>query len=101
MLMTVLHLVTRSPQQSHALDACLGRLQEGDAVLLLADGVYAVACAMSLQQLRATGERCYLLQADMEARGLLDVDLPPPLIAVDYSGFVALSVEHRHSLTWY
>lgn len=97
--MTVLHLVTRSA----VLEACLNRLGKGDALLLLADGVYAVAPAGGVQQLNAVqarGGRCHVLQADLDARGLGDVDLPPDILPVDYPGFVALSAEHRHSQTW-
>lgn len=39
--MAVLHLISRSPQESRTLEACLARAGEGDAVLLIENAVYA------------------------------------------------------------
>lgn len=101
--MTVLHLASRSPLESRALSNCLDRLGEGDAVLLLADGVYAVVSEAGiglLLQIRAKHCQCHVLLPDLEARGLVAAGLPAEISPVDYPGFVALTLEHRHILTW-
>jgi tRNA 2-thiouridine synthesizing protein B len=79
--MAVLHLVFRSPGESRALEQCLARVGEGDAVLLLEDGVYAAAEGSVFGGiLRAVMERVvvYVLAPDLEARGLAVANLLPP-----------------------
>lgn len=111
--MAALHLVFRSPAESRALEQCLMRAGEGDAVLLLEDGVYAVAEGSALDGvLRAVGGRVavYVLAPDLEARGLeVENPLPPgegekrwePCIQpVDYPGFVALTTAHNPIVSW-
>jgi tRNA 2-thiouridine synthesizing protein B len=79
--MAALHLVFRSPGESRALEQCLARVGEGDAVLLLEDGVYAAAEGSVLGGMpRAMAGRVavYVLVPDLEARGLeIQNPLPP------------------------
>lgn len=103
--MSVLHLVTRSPHDSQALQACLFRLGSGDGILLLGDGVYALTAAAVMAdlivQLQQQDARGYVLGDDLDARGLTNIDCPLALTRVDYSGFVGLSQTHRLILTWH
>jgi tRNA 2-thiouridine synthesizing protein B len=79
--MAALHLVFRSPAESRALEQCLMRAGEGDAVLLLEDGVYAAAEGSALGGVlrAAVGQvAVYVLAPDLEARGLeVENPLPP------------------------
>ncbi len=90
----MLHIVT-SPA---ALHEALIYAQSSDAVLLIADAVYAA----NVQHKDYPGRvelPLYALSADAQARGI--EPLISPLVAkVDYSGFVDLTVQHSHSMTW-
>ena len=74
--MATLHLVSLSPAESRALEHCLARVGEGDAIVLLENGVYAAKD----RRLRAAGRiTVYALRPDLEARGLsLDHGSVPP-----------------------
>ncbi len=116
--MAALHLISRSPADSRALEQCLARAGEGDAVLLIEDGVYAAAEGSgSGEILRAATGRVmvYVLMPDLEARGL-DIGSPclraagannsppspaPALHPVDYRGFVNLTASHRPVVSWF
>lgn len=100
--MATLHLVSRSPADSRALAQCLARAGEGDAVLLIEDGVYAVAGAPGGESLRDMTGRValYVLVPDLEARGLSISSQWPDAQMVDYSGFVALTTAHNPIVSW-
>lgn len=111
--MAVLHLVFRSPADSRALEQCLARAGEGDAILLLEDGVYSVAeGSVFAEQLGASAGRVavYVLVPDMGARGLVVQNplLPgegegkrrPSIGLVDYTGFVALTAAYNPIVSW-
>lgn len=101
--MAALHLVSRSPAGSRALEQCLARAGEGDAVLLLEDGVYAAAEGSALGgMLRAAVGRVavYVLAPDLDARGLDISGLASGVRPVDYSGFVALTTAHNPIVSW-
>ncbi len=87
--MSIVHLVCRP----EALTSCLGQLADGDAVLLLGDGVFAA----SDRRLDAVHVPVAALCDDVAARG---VKLAPPVEAVDYNTFVALVVAHASSVSW-
>lgn len=99
----MLHLVSRSPFEERAIDACLRVAAPGSAVLLYEDGVYAgvqgTAFAERLEA--AAGEvRICVLEADLAARGLRDATLVPGVHRVDYDGFVELAIEYDSVTTW-
>ena len=85
--MSLVHLVGRAS----GLDACLRYVGPDDAVLLFADGVYAVTEA---QNTKAT---VLALEDDATARG---VRIESPVVAVGYDRFVDLVVSHHASVTW-
>lgn len=102
--MGVLHLLCASPGASSALAQCLGRVRQGDALLLLEAGVYAglqasVHSALLTEALPA-GVACYALLPDLQARGIGQGELLPGIEVIDYSGFVALAVRHNPIVTW-
>lgn len=87
--MSVLHLVNRP----EALGSCIGRVAEGDAVLLLGDGVYAAPDP------RLPGLGAPVAAIDEDALGRA-VALPPAVAPLGYGGFVALVVDHDASVSW-
>jgi tRNA 2-thiouridine synthesizing protein B len=102
--MGVLHLVSRSPHESPSLALCLARAGEGDAVLLLEDGVYAALndAAFASALLKVCGKLAvYVLTPDLAVRGIEPEARVAGLIPVDYAGFVELSLRHAPILSWF
>jgi tRNA 2-thiouridine synthesizing protein B len=98
--MAALHLVFRSPADSRALEQCLARAGEGDAILLLEDGVYAAAGGSVFgDRLRPAFGRMavHVLVPDLEARGLEISTLAPGIRSVDY---VALTTAFNPIVSW-
>ncbi len=92
----MLHIINKSASDRNCLDACLAVAAEGGAILLIEDAVYAAtrgnAAAAKLQQ--AQGRlKVYILQADLEARGMAD-RLIEGVTPVDYGGFVDLAASN-------
>ena len=87
--MSLLHVVN-GPR---GLDSCLAGVADGDAVLLLGDGVYAASDA----RLSDIDVPVVAIDEDVDARG---VALGPSVDSVGYDGFVALVVAHDASVTW-
>lgn len=95
----MLHIVS----QTLADAAVLQRFAPGDAVLFTRNAVFGL-----LQRGRWAGEllrlqgqtRLYVLQPDIELRGIELDSLVPGIEAVDYPGFVALTVEHPVNYSW-
>lgn len=96
--MSTLHLVFTAPTAGSALDDCLRAAQKGDAVLLLQDGVYAVAAPPTSTASQAAGVSLNALAVDAQARGL-DTDNSVQL--VDDAGFVALTEQHARVVSWF
>jgi tRNA 2-thiouridine synthesizing protein B len=88
--MSILHLVNKSPYERINLDTCVDYVQDGDAVLLIEDGVYAAvkggSAAAKLEGLADVS----VLGADLAARGLGEDKLVNGFKVVDYAGFVDL-----------
>jgi len=98
----MLHIVNKSPSQSRTLDSCLRLAQDGSAVLLIEDGVYAAtkgnADAAALHA--ACGRlQVYPLQPDCDARAVTAM-LAEGITLVDYGGFVDLVAEHPNNQSW-
>jgi len=95
----MLYTLHHSPHHCD-LPALLRLLAEGDALLLLQDGVLAgVAGTAHLESLQNAPISVYALQADIEARGLSDY-YSSSISRVDYAQFVDLTVLHRQQLAW-
>lgn len=90
-----LHIVSRSPFSSNALADCLGTFREGDALLLVEDGTYALSGHMPEN---IAVEPVYCLKADAEARGLR---VPEKFQAIDDAGWVSLCAEHKPIVSWF
>ncbi len=101
--MAVLHLVNRSPGTSPGLDRCLERAGQGDAVLLLEGGVYAVLRDSAFSfELKEAMQRVsvHALAPDLLARGIGSEEILEGVVLVDYEGFVRLSLAHTPIVSW-
>lgn len=98
----MLHIVNKSPYEKNALASCLAHATKDSAVLLIEDGVYAVAQGGRAEpELRQAMGRVsvYALSPDLEARGIKDRVIDGVKL-VDYGGFVDLVAEHRTNQSW-
>ena len=97
----MLHIVNKSPLTSSALENCLSIAASGE-VLLIEDAVYAAAAgnASEAKLREAMGRlKVYVLQPDLEARGMGD-RLIAGVTAVDYGGFVNLTISNNTCQSW-
>ena len=101
--MATLHTVNKSPFERGSMASCFTHLGEGDAVLLIEDGVVGArkgtVFATVLQQ-RPAGCAIYVLGPDLAARGMMSDDLVEGIEVVDYGGFVELAARNVRVCTW-
>jgi tRNA 2-thiouridine synthesizing protein B len=98
-LMTTLHVIAHSPFGDERLASCLRLLGTDDALLLCGDAVYALRSGSEPhRQLQAAGlaRRLFALDEDVQARAVGN-DLAK---AVDYAGFVELSLLYDKVNSW-
>jgi tRNA 2-thiouridine synthesizing protein B len=98
----MLHIVNKSPAQTTALASCLRLAQDGSALLLTEDAIYAVTAAGAVASgMTAAAKRLqvYVLQPDVAARGMAG-KLIDGVREVGYDGFVDLVAEHRNNQSW-
>jgi tRNA 2-thiouridine synthesizing protein B len=98
----LLHTVNKSPFASTALDSCLRAALPGAAILLMEDAVYAARAGSAASEKLGslTGIRCFALQADVKARGLLN-SLAEHIELASFDDFVRLSTECHAVQSWY
>jgi len=95
----ILHTLNATPTSSACRD-CLRLLREGDALLLLGDGVYAAlkntgACTGLL----GSNAELYILQPDAVAAGILG-RIDERFSMIGYDEFVALSERFPRQQAW-
>ncbi|GAA5442583.1 protein TusB [Microbulbifer sp. NBRC 101763] len=94
-----LHLVSKSPFSSSALRDCLQSFAEGDALLLIEDGVYALRHD-ALQTLQNSAVYC--LEADAAARGQRELAaIVSGIKMIDDAGWVKLCTQHNPIVSWF
>lgn len=101
--MSTLHTVNKSPFATGSLASCLGHCKEGDAILLIEDGVYGALTGTLVadQVAQKNGSvAIYVLSADADARGLVGERLIKGINGVDYDGFVDLVADHDRTQAW-
>lgn len=80
------------------------RITAGSAVLLQQSSVWALLPGhqdhVCLQALLNKSCQVYVLHDDLKLNGLADLALPKEVKPIDYSGWVALTVEHEVIQTW-
>lgn len=86
-----LHIVNRSPYSANALIDCLASFAEGDALLLIEDGVYALGTEIAAKTI-------YCLEVDAQARGL---QIPENVEAIDDARWVELCTQHKPIVSWF
>lgn len=98
-LKTRLHTLSRSPYHTD-IDAILRCVLPQDALLLLQDGVIAaLGQGNMVVRLLAFGIPVYVLQEDVNARGLAE-QISTSTILIDYTEFVRLTAQHAVQLAW-
>ena len=101
--MSTLHTVNKSPFATGALVSCLNHCKDGDAVLMIEDGVYGgltgTTVADQVRQ-KAGSVAIYVLSPDADARGLAADRLLEGIRGVDYDGFVDLVADHDRTQAW-
>lgn len=98
----MLHIVNKSPAERNALESCLRVAQDGAAILLIEDAVYAATRGNTAENhLRDALSRfkVFALAPDLEARGMGD-RVMEGVATVDYGGFVDLVAEHKNCQSW-
>ena len=96
----ILHTVNKSPFQQNVLAQCLDRCDSNDGIILLEDGVYGVL-QDNPQADQLSAVTCFAIEADMEARGLLEKSLIEKVQLIDFHRFVNLSCDYSLVLSWY
>jgi tRNA 2-thiouridine synthesizing protein B len=98
----MLYIVNKSPSQTRTLDSCLRLTQDGQALLLIEDAVYAATTrSPAAPAMRDAIRRLkvYALRPDLEARGMHEATLDGVTL-VDYGGFVDLVADHASTQSW-
>lgn len=98
----MLHIINKSPLTNCSLDICLRVAQSGGDILLIEDAVYAAATGNAFEDKirEAMGRfKIYVLQPDLEARGLAD-RIIAGVLPVDYGGFVDLTTTNKNCQSW-
>jgi tRNA 2-thiouridine synthesizing protein B len=101
--MSTLHTVNKSPFATQTLQSCLNHAKDGDAVLMIEDGVYGAATGTAMADAiaaRAGSVSVYALAPDMAARGIGAGRLIDGVKTVDYAGFVELAAQHDRAQNW-
>ncbi|WP_299592493.1 sulfurtransferase complex subunit TusB [uncultured Microbulbifer sp.] len=88
-----LHIVNQSPYSGCALSDCLDAIAEGDALILIEDGVYAAAGQHGLPE-----KQTFCLTADANARG---VSIANSVEGIDEARWVALCTQHNPIVSWF
>lgn len=94
--MTSLHLINKSSDHPR-FSACLAAAGNRDRVLLMENAVTALADTNISWPETIT---IYALDADMKSRGLDQRSFPVPVEQIDYSTFVALTLEADKVVSW-
>jgi tRNA 2-thiouridine synthesizing protein B len=95
----ILHTLKTSPFETLAINNCLKLLSAQDSLLLMEDAVIAShAVHGQFQQLKLLAEqnRLFVLQADLDARGL-EKKIGK---SCSYLDFVELVIQHKSQLAW-
>lgn len=99
----MLHTVNKSPNSSNCLESCIRYAEQGSAILLIEDGVYAclsgAVASASLADIRDKFE-LFALEADLDARGISERVIEG-VQKIDYAGFVELAARHDKVQSWF
>ncbi len=99
----MLHTVNKSPTEKFSLQSCLRVAKAGSDILLIEDGVYAAVSGAKHANLIENSlhqYQIYVLNADLESRGIDRSELIEGVETIDYAGFVALAVRNHAVHSW-
>jgi len=99
----MLHTVNKSPYQSDALTTCFGLAQPGSAVLLIEDGIYGAMTNTKFSAAVVIAQQCcaiYVLEPDLQARGIDSDRIMNAIQTIDYDGFVSLVEDNPVVQAW-
>ncbi|MEG5550830.1 sulfurtransferase complex subunit TusB [Enterobacter wuhouensis] len=95
----MLHTLSRSPWQCD-IDALMRMLREGDALLLMQDGVLAaLEGSRFVEILNSAPISVSALKDDLDARGLSG-QISAKIDVIGYTEFVNLTVKHASQMNW-
>lgn len=97
---TILHTVNQSPFDKPCLQQCLSQYREGDAIVLIGNGVYAALDSQPCKH-ACSDKVIYAIKADIERRGLLERSLNKSLHIIDMNDFVRMCTEYDLVQSWY
>jgi len=95
----MLHLVNKSPYDGSNLDTAASIMKDGDALLLIEDGVYGAVKKGKAAALLA-GHTVSVLGPDLAARGITEDKLVDGVTIVDYAGFVDMVEANNTVQSW-
>ncbi|WKD51415.1 sulfurtransferase complex subunit TusB [Microbulbifer spongiae] len=93
-----LHIVNKSPFSSNALQDCLENFAQGDVLLLIEDGVYALQGDF-FQTI--PDARVYCLEADTTARAQSAMSTKTNVEVIDDVRWVQLCTKHNPIVSWF
>ncbi|MDZ7924820.1 MAG: sulfurtransferase complex subunit TusB [Marinagarivorans sp.] len=92
-----LHIVSQSPEAGPALASCLRVIAGDDVVILLNDGIYALASQKATLLPLIAERRLFALADDLKLRGFKGFEAQ----TINYERFVELSCQHNPIQSWY
>ena len=98
-----LHSINKSPMNSTALTTCLKSISEKSAIIFIEDGVYAALASLSHKINLGDNSpsiKCYVLEPDIQARGLSTDKLNQQIEIIGYIEFVDLVTEFDGFVAW-
>ncbi|ABG40970.1 DsrH family protein [Paraglaciecola sp. T6c] len=102
-----LHIVSTSPFSSTVFESVFKRCNNGDGIMLIQDGAYALNHVDVSHQLRelslSLGITCFVLEDDVVARAnhLKSTGTNSKLIkSISMEGFVALTLGYKTTISW-
>ena len=101
--MAMLHIVNKSPFEKVSFRSCLNHARAGDSILMIEDAAVGALDGTSFSDKLKTAmadKSVYVLGGDLAARGLSEDRMIDGIKAVDYAGFVDLTVENETTQSW-
>ncbi len=96
-LPATLHVVATSPYSQQELALCLMAYAVTDQLLLVGDAVYGLVQLSGVLSQIAHAGQLYALEEDLQAR---NIHLPAGVKAINYVGFVELSIQAQRVCAW-
>jgi len=93
-----LHIINKSPSDQKLYHRCFNSLLTGDAILFIESAVFV---CIDQKHLATTNDiSYYLLEADLEARGL-NQQTNPSFEIINDDGFVDLCCQYKKTISWF